>query len=254
MIGRTNGGSGGASLNFKIVAYTDENSLLQATPPENTIGVITGAKITSWTFSVEAPADPVDGMLWIQTGTASAVAFNAVKKNGIEVYPISAKQGTGTSWVDVTCKSYQNGEWADWWNGELYIDGDQFEAVTGGWWNNPNLYWNSSYKNGGQDLVYDKFLTVPAANGRSTCATTRNKIDMSSFDELAFEFASDSSTPPSTSSTVVIHDVEAGQLADNYIAASNSGQISLAGVSGLYYVTVLSVNNRTMKVGNIRLK
>jgi hypothetical protein len=53
-------------------------------------------------------------MVWVFIGKSSAVAFNALKKNGIQVYPISAKQYVNGAWVDVTAKSYQNGKWVDW--------------------------------------------------------------------------------------------------------------------------------------------
>ena len=55
-----------------------------------------------------------DGMVWISTGVQSSNEFNALKKNGIQVYPISAKQYVSGAWVDKTAKSYQHGEWVDW--------------------------------------------------------------------------------------------------------------------------------------------
>lgn len=255
MIGRTNTGGGGGGLNFKIIAYATESELLADTAKKNTIGVVTTNKINAWAFSPEQPASMLDGGVWISTGTSSTVMFNALKekKGAILVCPIFAKQYVSGAWVDVKAKSYQNGKWVNWWNGELYINGNQFEAVTGGWWNNTNLYWNSSYKNSGKDLSYDEFLTIPSPNGKTTCATTRNKIDMTFFNELSFEFASDSSTPPTTSVTVMIHDIESGALYGNYIAGSNKGAINLTGVSGAHYITILAVNGRTTKIGNIRL-
>ena len=139
MIGRTNGGSGGgASLSFKILAYATEAELLKATQVENTIGVVTTSEITSWFFSgsAEAPADPENGLLWIQTGTASNVAFNALKKNGIQLCPLSAKQYIGNSWKDLTAKSFIDGAWVDWWLGEIYEYGvfyvDHSNSVTNG--------------------------------------------------------------------------------------------------------------------------
>ena len=67
-----------------------------------------------------------DGTLFISTATSSTVAFNALKKNGIEVYPIYAKQYVSGAWVDVEAKSYQNGTWVGWWNGELYKAGREY--------------------------------------------------------------------------------------------------------------------------------
>mgnify|MGYP003291275045 CR=1 FL=1 len=38
-----------------------------------------------------------------------------------EVYPLNAKQYVGSAWIDVTAKSYQNGEWVNW---ILYLAGN----------------------------------------------------------------------------------------------------------------------------------
>lgn len=114
-IGRKRGpGGGGASLNFAVKAYSSEAELLAAVPKENTIGIITTTPITSWFFDAEEPETVADGMVWFPTGTSSTLAFNALKKNGIQVYPISAKQYVGGAWVDKTAMSYRGGEWVDW--------------------------------------------------------------------------------------------------------------------------------------------
>lgn len=103
--------AGGTFLNFKVVAYATEEEQNAAAPKENTIGIITGDKITSWIFSATEPEAPIEGMVWFPIGTSSTVGFNALKKNGIMVYPISAKQYISGAWVDVTAKCYQNGTW-----------------------------------------------------------------------------------------------------------------------------------------------
>ena len=66
-----------------------------------------------------------DCMVWITTGASSPVAFDALKKNSIEVYPLSAKHHIGGAWESVEAKSYQNGEWVGWYNGTLY-DGNWY--------------------------------------------------------------------------------------------------------------------------------
>lgn len=101
--------SGGTSLNFKVVKNPQP-----ANPSENTIWVNTDQKITSWIFSATELQSPSEGSVWFKTGTSSPVAFNALKKNGIQVYPLSAKQYISGAWVDKTAKSYQGGAWLDW--------------------------------------------------------------------------------------------------------------------------------------------
>lgn len=129
MIGRTNTGSGGGGLNFKIVGGTTE----QNNPSENTIWVNTPVKITSSIFDVAEPKNPNEGMVWIFTGTSSVVAFSATKKNPVMVYPLTCKQYVGGVWVDRITKTYQAGTWIEWWNGQLYTPGNEWETFTGGW-------------------------------------------------------------------------------------------------------------------------
>jgi hypothetical protein len=132
MIGRTNtGGGGGGGLNFKVVGGTTAPS----NPKENTIWINTSTKITDWVFSATQP-NAVSGRVWISTGTSSSMEFNALKKNGIQVYPISAKQYVSGAWVGVEAKSYHNGAFVDWWDGGLFVNGNQYKSVTGGWSSN----------------------------------------------------------------------------------------------------------------------
>lgn len=124
---------GGAPLNFKVVGGTAE----PASPAENMIWVNTDAEITGWIFSAEQPESAEVGTIWIKTGASSPVAFNALKKNGIKVYPLSVMQyvaSTTAEWVKRTAKTFIGGAWVDWWDGStLYDSGDEIEQTTGGW-------------------------------------------------------------------------------------------------------------------------
>ncbi len=71
------------------------------------------------------------GQVWITPGTSSPVAFNALKKNSMMVYPLSAKQYISGAWVSVDAKSFQSGEWKA-WIVYLYNNGDECEAISGG--------------------------------------------------------------------------------------------------------------------------
>ena len=87
MLGRTNTGGGCTSLNFKVVGNPQPSN-----PKEHTIWVDTDVPISSYVFSATEPEAPEEGMVWISIGTSSAVEFNALKKNALQVYPIAAKQ------------------------------------------------------------------------------------------------------------------------------------------------------------------
>ena len=98
-------GAGGSpiGLNFKVVGGVAK----PANPVENTIWINTDEAIQQYIFSSEEPENPTEGMVWIATGTSSAVAFNAFKKNGMLVYPLYAQQYMDDEWISVATEIYQ---------------------------------------------------------------------------------------------------------------------------------------------------
>lgn len=121
------GAGGGAPMNFKVVGNPQPSN-----PKENIIWVNTDVPIGKWHFDANRPNDLQEGDVWFSVGTSSPVEFNALKKNGIQVYPLSAKQYVSGELVYVTTKSYQGGEWVDWFT-YLYEVGNVFEELTGGY-------------------------------------------------------------------------------------------------------------------------
>lgn len=123
-----------ASLNFKVVGGTTE----PASPSENMIWVNTDTPITWWgigDYNHSPGWSTPDGYVYINadTSTNNGGDFNALKKNEIWLRPNRAIQRVNGAWVDKTAKIYQNGAWVDWWDGQLYENGNQFTGVTGGW-------------------------------------------------------------------------------------------------------------------------
>ncbi len=175
-------GGGGTALNFKVVGYATKEELLAATPAENTIGIITEIPITGYHFGREEPSPAAAGMVWITTGTSSPVEFNALKKNAIQVYPLSAKQQDGSAWVDVTAMSYQGGEWTE-WRTYLYNSGDECTEITGGWANKrPSGYFSSN----GSVVKNAQTMQITATKGQYIVAVTTNKINLADLNTLTF--------------------------------------------------------------------
>lgn len=106
-------GGGAGGVNFKVVAY-ESADLLPASASENTIAVITADPISSWIFSPTEPEAPAEGMAWITTALSSTVAFNAMKKNTLTVFPVTVSQYVAGVWEPRTAKSFQAGAWVDW--------------------------------------------------------------------------------------------------------------------------------------------
>lgn len=178
------GGGGGAGLNFKIVNGTTQPT----SPGENTIWVNTPTEITGYVFSATQPESPTAGTVWISTGASSPVAFNAMKKNGLWVYPQTCHQYINDTWTTKTAKTYQDGTWVDWVT-YLYATGNEYESLTGGW---------SGVSAGfGQDVGIMPTVTKGASaitaeittKYRSGQLITANSIDLSNYNTLSFNVA-----------------------------------------------------------------
>lgn len=126
--GRKKGpGGGGAALNFKVVGNPQP-----ANPKENTIWLNTDAEITGHAFAAEQPEGMAEGEVWISTGVSSPANFNALKKNNITVYPLTAMQMIGGEMVKLEAKIWQDGEWHEWFT-FLLKGGVDATDITGGW-------------------------------------------------------------------------------------------------------------------------
>lgn len=173
MIGRTNaGGGGGGGLNFKIVGGTTEPS----NPKENMIWINTDKKITSYIFDVIEPTSYAEGMVWITTGSSSDVAFNAMKKNSLQVYPLSAKQYISGEFVELTAMSYQSGKWVEWDANYYLFKSGKGEIV-------PLLYGaldGASYSVTNEAII----VSYSGNNNLSSSVRTENAIDLTEYTTL----------------------------------------------------------------------
>lgn len=184
MLGRTNtGGGGSGGLNFQVIGGTTAPS----NPKENMIWVNTSTKITSYIFSATQPT-AASGMVWISTGTSSPIEFNALKKNGIQVYPTVAKQYVNSVWVDVSAYIYRNAEWVQfsYENYYLFKNGELYESRTGGWSrsgytisNDFNNTDNSQVTIG--DTIVCKALCPGKEDDKGGACGTANEIDITGF-------------------------------------------------------------------------
>lgn len=120
-------GNGGSNLlNFKVVANATEPS----NPKENTIWVNPPVAMTGWEMRYGEPTGN-EGLVWIRTGTTSAVPFNALKKNNVAVYPLFAYQYVSGAWVSIPAKIYSDGAWKEWVQ-YIYNVGKINTTLTGG--------------------------------------------------------------------------------------------------------------------------
>lgn len=100
-------------LAMGIQAYPSEETMLSAVPRENTVGLVT-EQADRWVFSPREPEQPEEGLIWILTGSASAGTSNALRKNGIILCPVQARQYREGIWQHIESASFLGGSWIRW--------------------------------------------------------------------------------------------------------------------------------------------
>ena len=181
--GSGNLGGAGGGLNFVVKQYAETPT---GAAKENTIGVVTDTAITAWVMSAEQPAG-VEGMVWIEVAAASDVAFFADRKQQVKVYPVSVSQYIGAAWTSLNAYIYQNAAWAEFgssWKGELYINGNQWTSVTGGW---------SAYAQTNGSVAFGESqisLTISTGSSNAVFFSTNNMIDFSGYNTLSVNVVS----------------------------------------------------------------
>lgn len=176
--------AGGADLNFSVAAYASEN-VRPATADENAIAVITNNTMTSWIIDVNEPDTPAEGMVHISVGTSSPYAFNALKENGVMLYPLKAMQYIGGAWSNVPAFIYQNGAWREWIT-YLYINGDECVSITGGWIGEGKKYSSASSVSAKTPTITRGETEISAkisSNGASVFYC-QNKIDLTGYSAI----------------------------------------------------------------------
>lgn len=246
------GGSGGAALNFKVV--TGLTQPVSAT--ENTIWVKT-EKMTGWIFDANQPENLTEGMVWIKVGTKNAVKFNALKKNGIQVYLISAKQYVSGALVDRSAEIYQSGSWKTW------IEVIEFNESA---WTKKNPYPSRTYTMGTYDFSNKTLKGTVNATYQHVVVVKNERLDLSAAKYLKFNYSLDknisdqgsilvkvssSNSDPTESNSVVNQQITS-------VATNQEVSIPVSTVNGSYYVWIGlamwgSVGTVNFEVSNLHL-
>ena len=219
--------------------------------PEKIPYIILTIPVQSSVFNIQSVYDGcIEGTLWIAYDTSGTTSFDMLDgDNRLQIYPLTARQYINNTWIDVYAKIYQNNKWINLWNGELYVDGHQYKEITGGWWQNPSVY-RESYSTQGS-LAFSKSIVMSAPKSQTTNATTRKKIDLTDYNQLIFDFSGNTSDV----SEIYIHSLDSGRIDNSslVVAKGTSSPISLAGVTGSYYISIIAWNERYPSFNNIKL-
>ncbi len=174
------------------------------------------------------------GQVWINIGTSATAPINALKKNGIIVYPIAVKQYVSRVWSSRDAQTYQHGKWVEWIPaGLLYDKGDQITSVTGGWYTPVEVIGKVTYN--------EKSITVAVTNnedGYIQCAT-KNKIDLTDYKTIKVNVTNFSKSGTSTPKLTISSKVGAGftRIAEKDITATGEFSLDVSTFNSEYYVS-----------------
>lgn len=209
--------SGGTSLNFKVVKNPQPTN-----PSQNTIWVNTDQKITGWYFQPTQPENMAEGEVWFSVDTYSPVAFNALKKNSIQICPISAKQYVSGMLVNKTANIYQGGKWVELVADILiYENGTQYKSLV-------SIAGTVNFGIG--------YITLSANNSGSRVGTA-DKINLTKFKTVTVDYSD--KTSAAEISIKIMSDRNNVITRQNHINTTN-GTIScdISSVTGDCYVEV----------------
>ena len=229
------GAGGGSPLNFKVVGGTTA----PANPKENTIWVNTEREITYTLFMPFDPEHVMNGLVWIRTGTTGAVSFNALKKNGIVIFPISVKQRINSKWVDKTAKIYLGGVWKDFIT-HFFVNGDECTDLTGGWvtaiYDNDASRISATKTISGSEM---QFRTYGDAWREATLKTT-NAIDLTPYKTLYFKVTYDVYGNGEAVHEVGVFSSGKNRLASTKVTKDTPGiySVNVEGIYGSYCIGI----------------
>ena len=188
-------GAGGNDLAFSVKVYPSVEDL-PAAALSNTIAVITDTPMTDFCFKSEAP-DPVQGRVWMQTNASSKVPFNAQRKDSLMVYPVVTKQYVDGAWIGKGTKTFQNGEWVSWWNGEIFDSGRFYFSFVkpdtenmGGYTTTKTAGKSKGSVTFDDEEIYISCYEESGGNNSIQFCGTADKIDMSRHTRLNVSFSS----------------------------------------------------------------
>lgn len=227
------------SLVFTVVGGTS----VPSNPKVNTIWIKTSTTITGWVFSATQPSGAT-GRVWIQTGNSSPVAFNALKKNNIQVYPHSAKQYVSGAWVDKEALIYQGGAWGKLIPDIVLFDSGDNTAVTGGW-----TAANSATMTNNTNLT----ISVPEGHPGSNIMAN-NAVDLTDYSTILVNCTSTAHTDGRGKVYVGTTFGSSAMSASVSITGTGEYAIDVSNLTGLYYIGLYTNYSDTFSVNKIIVK
>ena len=188
--------------------------------------------------------DAEDGAVWIATGSSSSVEFNALKKNGIQVCPSSAKQYVSGSLVDVAAKVYHDGEWKQMIPDiVLYDRGNEYATIT---------------KSGdGTVTKYSDYIQIKTSNAETstTDANISGVYDLTNYKTLVVEYKNITQTTnfqvqvvdKNNTSTIVLRLAMSGEISSEIKTAT----ADVSALNAEYKLRIRNYSVNAVRTGNV---
>lgn len=223
MVGKA--GSGAADVYAFIIVSYPAGSTCTASNGSTTLTA--GDTSGTWVFKIPTPATTPE--TWTVTST-----------NGTF---------TATDTVSITTEGQSSALTLTYWNGEIFINGNTFDFITGGF-TDFRVDDNSSYTKG--TATYTTTINMTAGTSKSIGVGTVNKMDVTDFNTLTIKFSSNNFASGrlflilnSTLTGITLN--QTNKNCDYYAATTSASQatitLNVANVSGQYYVIVGGFGN-----------
>ena len=230
-------GSGGGARSYKVTG--------SVSAPENPfygdIWVQTSVAITQIDITSEQQVIPVwdgrDGMVQIVTGTQWIddlyVDSDHRREYNLYLYPRACVQRFDGAWHRMTAYIYTlKNRWIQFssaWDGTLFYNGNQYTDITGGW-------------TGANS--YSPNLTATLYSGTITISTV-SAVDLSGFSTLKFTGSGNGANSGGAySAKCKIFNESGGEVAQLDFQNNNTYAVSVAALSGKYYVRFVAQGSR----------
>lgn len=174
------------------------------------------------------------GQVWISTGVSGFAEFNALKKNGIWVNPIFAKQYVSGSWVEKTAEIYHNGEWSELGTEAVYLL-KHFEV-------NPDDFEFQNYEKGyGNWTITSEKINI---SGKLFSFQKKATVDLTRFNTVHFRINCNSTKAGCFHLCASKNSLMGNYLADlsapAMVAPAATGEqeltLDVSNLTGLYYI------------------
>ena len=238
---------GGMNLNFRVSRYPLGTDLAGVTGKKNEIAVLTDTPFSEWHLGPEAPELPTRNMIWILTENASPVGMNALKKNGLMVYPTKCFQYIEGEWVQKEARTYYDGTWHEWRLWLFGFNGEDNAPLTGGWEINRR-------SGNGVVKIEDGVMTVGTGTSSSSQSNISqfwyhpfNKIDLTNYTKFKAHLLTCSTATVYADDCLCVRSVKAEfdtaarTIAAQTFSRDDQGQdivLDISEVTGEYYIGI----------------